>query len=121
MATGSVYVNEKDQVWRETPYVGVTFKKLMFERETGRSAVLVKFEPGTRYGAHRHPEGEEYYVLEGSIEDGGKTWGKGTYVYHPPGSAHRPTSAEGCVVLITLPKSVEVLDEAECRKLTGKD
>jgi len=117
----SIFVNEQDQEWRETPYVGVTFKKLHFDKETGHSAVLVKFGPDTRYGAHRHPQGEEYYVLEGSIEDGGKTWGPGSYVYHPAGSAHRPTSKEGCIVLITLPKPVELLREDECRKLTGKE
>ena len=117
----SIYVNERDEKWRDTPFVGVTFKKLLFDKETKRSAVLVKFEPGSRYGAHRHPEGEEYYVIEGSLEDGGKSWGPGSYVYHPPGSTHRPTSKEGCIIFITLPKPVETLREDECRGLTGKE
>jgi quercetin dioxygenase-like cupin family protein len=117
----STYVDVRNVEWRETPYVGVTFKKLSYDRETGRSAVLVKFEPGTRYGAHRHPEGEEYYVLEGSLQDGGRTWGAGSYVYHPAGSAHRPTSEEGCILFISLPTPVEVLKEDECRRLLGKE
>jgi quercetin dioxygenase-like cupin family protein len=121
MSPESIYVDAQAEEWRETPYVGVTFKKLLFERETGRSTVLVRFEPETRYGAHRHPEGEEYYVLEGSLEDGGRTWGAGSYVYHPPGSAHRPTSKEGCVLLIVLPKPIDVLDEKECRELMGHE
>jgi anti-sigma factor ChrR (cupin superfamily) len=115
----SIYVNEADEPWRETPYEGVSFKKLHFDRETRRSAVLVKFEPGSAYGAHRHPAGEEYYVLEGTLQDGGRSWGAGSYVLHPPGSAHRPTSKEGCVVFISLPEPVEVLGEEECRKLAG--
>ncbi len=117
----SIYVSGRDEEWQETPYVGVVFKKLLFDKATRRSAVLVKFEPNTRYGAHRHPAGEEYYVLEGSLEDGGRTWGPGSYVYHPPGSAHRPTSKEGCILYISLPKPVEILQEDECRKLTGKE
>ncbi len=117
----SIYVDPREEEWRETPYVGVTFKNLHQDRETRRSAVLVKFEPGTRYGAHRHPGGEEYLVLEGSLEDGGRTWGPGSYVCHPPGSAHRPTSKEGCILFISLPEPVELLREDECRRLTGKE
>ena len=97
------------------------FKKLFHDRESGRSAVLVEFEPGAKYGAHRHPAGEEYLVLEGSLEDGGRTRGRGSYVYHPPGSAHRPTSEEGCLLFISLPEPVEILDGEECRRLLGRD
>ncbi len=97
--------------WRESPYPGVRWKKLHYDPETGRSAVLLRFEPGASYGAHRHPEGEEYYVLEGSLEDGGRSYGAGTYVRHPAGSAHRPSSREGCLLLITLPRPIEILED----------
>ncbi len=117
----SIYTDGTAEDWRETPYIGVTFKKLHFDKETGRSAVLVKFDPETRYGAHRHPAGEEYYVLEGTVEDGGRRWGPGSYVYHPPGSAHRPTSKEGCLLFVSLPRPVEVLDEKDCRELKGHE
>ena len=121
MSPDSIYVDAATGDWRETPYVGITWKKLLFEKETVRSTVLVRFRPNTRYGAHRHPEGEEYYVLEGSLQDGGRTWSAGSYVFHPPGSAHRPTSIEGCVLLIVLPTPIEVLDEKECRELMGHE
>jgi anti-sigma factor ChrR (cupin superfamily) len=120
MSEESAYVDPAEREWRDTPYVGVTFKKLRHDKTSGGSAVLVKFEPGAKYGAHRHPGGEEYLVLSGSLEDGGRTWGPGTYVHHPPGSAHRPTSKEGCVLFITLPQPVEILGEAECRELLGR-
>ena len=109
----SIYVNAADEPWRETPYVGVSFKKLLFE-------LLWELPFFNQSGAHRHPAGEEYYVLEGSLEDGGRSWGEGSYVLHPPGSAHRPSSKDGCVVFISLPEPVEPLDEGECRKLSGK-
>ena len=84
----SLYVDTDALEWRGTPYAGVRWKKLAFDKESGRSAVILQFEPGAAYGTHRHPGGEEYLVLEGSLEDGGRTYGAGSYVYHPPGSAH---------------------------------
>ncbi len=96
--------------WRDSPYPGVRWKKLEHDPQTGRSTVLLRFAPGARYGAHRHPEGEQYLVLEGSLEDGGSTWGPGSYVHHPPGSVHAPSSPEGCVVFVTLPRPIEMLD-----------
>ena len=106
----SLYVDTAALPWRETPYPGVQWKKLWFEPASGRSAVLLKFEPGAAYGAHRHPDGEEYLVLEGSLEEGGKTWGPGTYVRHAAGSIHRPRSKQGCLLYVALPRPIEELD-----------
>lgn len=97
--------------WRASPYEGVQWKKLTFDKETGLSTVLLRFEPGASYGAHRHPKGEQYFVLDGSLEEGGKTYGAGTYVRYFPGSAHQPSSREGCTLLVTLPKPVEMIGE----------
>ena len=110
MSKQSEFVDANSVDWRETPSSGVHWKKLSYDRDTGRSAVLIRFEPGSSYAAHRHPAGEEYYVLEGSLEDGGRTYGAGSYVYHPAGSAHSPSSKEGCVLFISLPGPIEALD-----------
>lgn len=64
------------------------------ERE---SVSLVKLEPGTRLGRHGHPGGEEVWMLEGVLEDAHGVYRKGTWLRNPPGSAHAPRSAEGCV------------------------
>ena len=69
--------------------------------------MLLRFAPGSHYVKHLHPEGEQYWVLEGSIDDGGKTYGVNTYVYHPPGSSHQPWSAEGCVLFVCLPRPIQ--------------
>lgn len=95
--------------WRDTPHAGVRWKKLFFDPTTGESTVLLSFAPGATYGAHRHPAGEQYFVLEGSLEDGGATYGKGSYVRHAPASAHTPSSREGCLLLIALPRPIEAL------------
>jgi len=96
--------------WRDTPFAGVRWKKLFFEPESGRSAVLLSFAPGAAYGAHRHGGVEQYLVLEGSLEDGGRTYGAGTFVHHPPGSIHRPSSATGCLLYVSLERAIELLD-----------
>ncbi len=106
----SQYVDEKQLPWRESPYPGVSWKKLQYDADSGRSAVLLRFEPGASYGAHRHPDGEQYLVLQGSLEDGGKTYGKGTFVQHPPGSVHKPSSRQGCLLFVTLPRPIEDLE-----------
>ena len=43
----------------------------------------------------------------GTLSDGGRTYGKGTYVRHPPGSVHRPYSKDGCLIFVTLPRPIE--------------
>ena len=110
MSTGSLFVDGGGLPWRESPYPGVRWKKLYFDPDGGRSAVLLRFAPGASYGRHRHPEGEEYYVLEGTLEDGGRSYGPGTYVRHPPGSVHAPRSREGCLLLVTLPRPIDDLE-----------
>jgi len=93
--------------WRsfdEAP--GVAFKVLRRHAADGGLTLMLRFAPGTSYPHHVHPAGEEYYVLEGALDDGPVTYTAGDYVYYPPGSAHTPRSSTGCVVLITLPAAI---------------
>ena len=104
----SKFLNAAEMPWRdfeEAP--GVRFKVLKTHRPGNGATLLLEFAPGSRYPAHRHPEGEEYWVLEGALRDGAVSYGAGTYVYHPPGSAHAPASDEGAVVLIFVPGGIE--------------
>lgn len=105
----SLYIDGDALPWRDTPFRGVQWKKLHFDPRNGDSAVLLRFAPGAAYGIHRHPQGEEYLVLEGSLEDGGATYGAGTWVRHPPGSVHRPVSTAGCVLFVRLPRPIEII------------
>jgi anti-sigma factor ChrR (cupin superfamily) len=88
---------------------GVSYKVLRHHADRRGITLLLQFAPGARYPTHRHPEGEEYYVLDGTLEDGGREYGPHTFVYHPPGSAHRPASRSGCTLLVTLPAHIEPL------------
>jgi len=86
---------------------GVEYKVLRRHATAGGLTLLLRFAPGADYPAHGHPAGEEYLILEGSLEDGGRTYRAGDYVYHPPGSAHRPASPEGSTLLVLLPAAIE--------------
>ena len=105
--SGSLFVDGASLPWRDTPCVGVQWKKLYYDAASGESAVLLRFAPGAVYDAHRHPEGERYLVLEGELEDGGVRYGPLTYVRHAPGSAHRPHSPKGCLLFVTLQQPIE--------------
>jgi anti-sigma factor ChrR (cupin superfamily) len=93
--------------WRDTPCRGVQWKKLYYDAASGESAVLLRFQAGATYDAHLHPRGEQYLVLEGELEDGGKRYGQLTYVRHEPGSAHRPHSPTGCLLFVLLSEPIE--------------
>lgn len=98
-----------EREWREfSDAPGVSYKTLR-KHENGGLTLLLNFAPGAMYHPHRHPGGEEYYVIEGALNDLGKEWPVGSYIWHPPGSVHRPFSDKGCVVLVFLPQAVEVI------------
>lgn len=109
MTQASEFIDGSALAWRPTPCAGVSWKKLYFDAASGESAVLLRFEPGARYDAHRHPLGEQYLVVEGEVEDGGRSYGAMTYVRHAPGSAHQPSSKAGCVLFVVLRAPIQVI------------
>ena len=105
---GRRIVDTESMSWRSFPEAeGVRYKVLRHHKDRVGITLLLQFDAGASYPAHRHPEGEEYFVLEGSLEEAGVRYGTGSYVYHPPGSVHQPRSAAGCTLLITLPAHIE--------------
>jgi quercetin dioxygenase-like cupin family protein len=102
--------------WRpfdEAP--GVSFRVLKTHPPGTGVTLMLRFEPGAAYPAHRHPAGEEYYVLEGQLTDGGRSYGAGTYVFHEAGSVHAPRSGPGAVVLVFLPEGIDLVGDAPVR------
>jgi quercetin dioxygenase-like cupin family protein len=91
---------------------GVFVKVLRFDRETRRApTILLKFDAGATYPAHNHPGGEEIFVLEGDLKVGKDHLYAGDYLYTPPDGIHAVWSENGCVVLVCVPKAVEVLKQ----------
>jgi len=93
----------QDGQWIKSPADGVS--RLPLEREaaeSGHTTSFVKFEPGSYFPEHTHPQGEEIYVLEGVFSDQYGDYPAGTYLRNPPGSRHKPFTKEGCVLFVKL-------------------
>ena len=92
-----------DQQWVKSPADGVSRMPLEREAaESGHTTSFVKFEPGSYFPAHRHPQGEEIYVLDGVFSDENGDYPAGTYLRNPPGSHHTPFTKEGCTLFVKL-------------------
>lgn len=61
---------------------------------------LVRWEPGTRFNAHRHWGGEEIFVVEGVFEDEHGRYPAGSWIRSPHLSEHQPFSTEGCLIYV---------------------
>lgn len=92
-----------DQVWVKSPADGVSRIHLEREaKESGHTTSFVRFEPGSYFPEHSHPQGEEIYVLEGVFSDENGDYPAGTYIRNPPGSKHKPFTDEGCTLFVKL-------------------
>ncbi len=103
--------------WRpldEPGVSGVLVKVLRYDEAAGRApTILLKFEAGATYPAHRHPGGEEILVLEGDVTLGPDRLEAGDYLYTAPGNVHAVHSKGGCLLLVSVPAEVEVLRGAK--------
>lgn len=93
-------------------YKGIFVKSLHYDKETNRSkTILLKFESNTSYPYHFHPVGEEIFVLEGNCKIAGELLQKGDYLYTPPTGKHSVTSPAGCVLFLSIPEEVILIEE----------
>jgi anti-sigma factor ChrR (cupin superfamily) len=94
----TVRIDTTAKAWEPADRPGVEIMRL-FERGPERVA-LIRLAPGTRWGRHGHPGGEEILVLDGVLEDELGAYPKGTWLRHPDGSAHDPSSRGGCTLFV---------------------
>lgn len=89
---------------------GIYVKSLRYDEECKRSpTILLKFEPDAKYPYHNHPAGEEIFVLEGDVIIEGVGLTAGDYLYTPPGFKHSVTTEKGCVLLLSIPQEVVII------------
>jgi anti-sigma factor ChrR (cupin superfamily) len=88
--------------WQAGPVEGVDFLPLhAHESAHGSERVrLARYAPGARFPHHDHPCGEEILVLDGVLADEDGSYGAGTWLRLPPGSAHAPSSDAGCLLYV---------------------
>jgi anti-sigma factor ChrR (cupin superfamily) len=89
--------------WQESPMKGVLRKPLAREgAETGHATSIVKYQENTHFTAHKHPYGEEIFVLDGIFSDENGDYPQGSYIRNPPNSIHSPYSEKGCTLFVKL-------------------
>ena len=98
-----VCIRPDDHAWTKSPADGVS--RIHLEREaeeSGHTTSFVRFEAGSYFPPHKHPQGEEIYVLEGVFSDENGDYPAGSYIRNPPGSYHEPFTREGCTLFVKL-------------------
>ncbi len=101
--TQRVVLHQEDLPWVDSPEPGV--QRRMLDRigdEQAKATSIVRYEPNTRFVAHRHDLGEEILVLDGVLSDEYGDYSAGTYLMNPPGSSHAPYSESGCTLFVKL-------------------
>jgi anti-sigma factor ChrR (cupin superfamily) len=99
-----VAVDTAAMEWTPSPSRTVWRKRVhrVGPAEAGQVTSIVKYEPGSTFHAHDHPDGEEILVLDGVFSDEHGDWPAGTYLLNPEGFRHAPFSREGCVLFVKL-------------------
>ena len=99
-ATGFTFVRSKGVAWQELA-PGLSMKVLFHDAAAARTTMLLKLAPGGTLIGHRHPQVEEFYVLEGSCVCAGEFLQAGDYHRAEAGTVHPVTSSEqGCLALV---------------------
>lgn len=90
--------------WTSSPSGKVWRKRLHLvgPPEAGQVTSIVRYEPGSTFPAHDHPDGEEIFVLDGVFSDEHGDWPAGTYLLNPEGFRHAPFSGPGCRIFVKL-------------------
>lgn len=97
-------VHTDELTWQPSPSPTVWRKRLELrgDAERGRVTSVVRYDRGSAFPPHDHPEGEEILVLDGVFSDEHGDFPAGTYLLNPPGFRHAPFSREGCVIFVKL-------------------
>lgn len=98
-----VVIETQGMQW-ETSEAGGVLRRRM-ERLKGEPepvTTVVRYMPGSSFAPHRHVNGEEIFVLEGTFSDNHGHYHAGSYLRNPAGSNHAPYSQEGCTIFVKL-------------------
>jgi anti-sigma factor ChrR (cupin superfamily) len=97
--TEPVRIDTRRAAWRPGLVPGLSV--LPLHSHEGIDTALVRWAPHTRFQPHRHPGGEEIFVLEGVFSDEGGDYPALTWLRSPRWSAHAPfTGAEGALIYV---------------------
>jgi anti-sigma factor ChrR (cupin superfamily) len=113
----AVVIDTEAMEWEKSPAPGVWRKRLELigEPEAGQVTSIVRYDPGSRFPEHPHPDGEEIFVLEGVFSDEHGDYPAGSYIFNPEGVSHSPFSKDGCTLFVKL-RQAPGKDRAQVRR-----
>ena len=84
------------------PVEGMSWHKISYDKNNGGfGTYILKMNPGSKSLPHIHQGYEEFYVIDGELQDAdGKIFKKGDFVTFEPGSTHSSYTKEGCLILV---------------------
>ena len=83
------------------PISGMSWYKISYNQKTGIGSYILKMDPGAKSLPHKHKGFEEFYVIDGELEDAdGKVFKKGDFVTFEPGSTHNSFTKNGCLLIV---------------------
>ncbi|MEM9529393.1 MAG: cupin domain-containing protein [Pseudomonadota bacterium] len=85
--------------WEETSQPGISSKPLYQQAGFSDQVSLERWAPGAA-AARRFPDGVEYFVLEGSLEDEAGSYSQRSWLRLPAGASHQPMSSTGCTLYV---------------------
>lgn len=99
-----VNVDTARMPWAASPSPSVWRRRmhLVGPPESGQVTSVVRYDAGSKFPPHDHPDGEEILVLDGVFSDEHGDWPAGTYLLNPEGFRHAPRSREGCTLFVKL-------------------
>ncbi len=100
----AVVIRTAQEEWQPSPSPTVWRKRLDLSgpAEAGRVTSVVKYDPGSAFHSHPHPDGEEILVLTGVFSDEHGDYPAGSYLLNPEGFDHAPFSRQGCTLFVKL-------------------
>jgi anti-sigma factor ChrR (cupin superfamily) len=119
------FAEQADKI-RWKPYKeGVEIYRFYGDGISGPTAALLKYNKGSEVPLHEHTGFEHILILVGTQEDYQGKLGAGTFIINQPGTRHRVTSEEGCIVLAIYERPVRFLGaekkfQTECSKPISK-
>ena len=99
--------------WQPGPAPGVSVKPLYAQPGYADSVQLERWAPGAKLGTVLHPDGAEFFVLEGAFADETGEHGPHAWLRLPRGASHTPTTRQGCTLYIKRGGLVYLRDAAD--------
>ena len=84
------------------PVKGMSWHKLSYDKLNGGfGTYILKMDPGSKSISHIHQGFEEFFVLNGELQDDdGNVFKKNDFVTFEPGSSHNSFSKNGCLLIV---------------------